>query len=992
MTYFRNAIGYVAGSRFIPMFSLLIALLLPFLAAALLPLLRGRWESHAGWFALPVPFLSTAALVDATGWLRGATLDAPWILRIPWISELGLDFSLRLDGLSAFFALVVSGVGCCVFAYAIGYFGGEGKRLGRFFAYLCLFLGAMLGTVLSNNLLLLFVFWELTGIASFLLIGFQHAEKAESSRGARMALLTTGAGGVVMLIGVVLLGRIFGTYEIDEILAAGPRGADHPLMLGAFLCCIIGCFTKSAQFPFQYWLPNAMAAPTPVSAYLHSATLVKLGVFLTARLLPVFGDLALWQPLLVVVGFTTLLVGAFLAVGSQDLKAVLAYTTVSQLGLLIGHYGLHSATGGAVAWDTLHTLNHVFYKACLFMVVGIIDHSTGTRDLRHLGGLGKRMPWTALAAAVALASMAGVPFTTGFISKELLLKTLFGMEGGWVLFALIAVVVASLLKVMLAVSLFRRVFLGNFPPRLGEHFHGPGFGVQSAPLLLAGAAVFFGSHAGLFAGLQGVFDGSLQSWMSISLFGLLNKLSPELMLSLAILAVGLVLGVSLRPDLWNRATVPGWAHFDRLFDAAVDGLPKAGKGLLALLAADRPSRHIPIMLVLIVVAMSLAAVPSLSALVGGWEMRGALPAGLSGYARWILLAVAAVGIAALLRTPSVPGQILALSIIGAVVTLFFGFYHAPDLALTQILVESASLLLIMLIVFRLRRGGVDLGAVEAPVWGRAALAVLSGVSVAILTLLFQSPDKVDFVGRFYLLNSLEGAKGSNAVNTILIDFRGFDTLLEISVLLIAALGCLGLLMRRREDRSAVRRISAGSQDLFPVPRNLVLRTAGLTLFWILNLLAIYLFFRGHNSPGGGFIAGLVTALSLLLLTFIVGVERTRVLVPVNGVVLAVIGVGLAGGTAGIGIAFGDAALQHYHGYTPDLPWVGSLYFGTPMLFDLGVYLTVVGVLLKIVLPLMKSVHGLPAFVADEETRYSSTEDEPIDVLFREGASKEGRGE
>jgi NADH:ubiquinone oxidoreductase subunit 5 (subunit L)/multisubunit Na+/H+ antiporter MnhA subunit len=966
------------------MFGLIIAIFLPFVAAFLIPLLRGKWEERAGWFALPVPFASLALIWHTVGAHEGYNLEAPSVVRVAWMTEFGLDLSFRIDGLSIFFASVVAGVGALIVLYGLGYFGGHGKRMGRFFAYLCLFMGAMLGTVLSNNLLLLFIFWELTGLASFLLIGFQHDEKAESSRGARMALVTTAAGGIALLAGVVLLRHIYGSFELDEILRATTAPGSEGLLLGAFLLCMLGCFSKSAIFPFHYWLPNAMAAPTPVSAYLHSATMVKLGVFLVARLVPVFSELEAWMPVLTVFGFGTMLLGAGFAVFSHDLKGVLAYSTVAQLGLLIGFYGMHSIGEGGLGrleWDYIHILNHSLYKAGLFMVVGIIDHSTGTRDLRKLGGLFRLMPLTGIAAFLGLASMAGLPFTSGFLSKELLLKSAlyFTESGTGALFfwPIVAVVLASVLKVVFSIGIFHRAFLGRPTHAVEEHWHAPSVWVQLPPLFLGLSALTLGIASGTFSQINAFFAVPKQhvaDFATLSVIGMLTHISAPLLFSIGIVIAGAVIYVVCTRIGWERFGISKPLLFENYFNSGIDGLPYAGKKLTYLIGAGKPSWYIPITLIVLVSFMALLLLRVDREFFAALSLSmDPLPAARAGWMRWVLVAVAFVAVGTLLRTSTILGQLLALSIVGIVVAVYFVLYHAPDLALTQILVESASLLLIVLIVFRLRRGGVSIEGGKGPWQWRAVVGVLAGVVAGFMVILFQSgPDAK--IGAYFVKHTNELAWGANAVNTVLVDFRGFDTLLEIVVLLIATLGGLGLLMRRRADQSATglhqrRR----AEDLFPVPNNFVLRSAGMVLFIVLNVLSVYFFFRGHNNPGGGFIAGLVCGLSLLLVGFIRGVDRSRALVPMNGVVLAAIGVGISIVSGLLGPLAGLPWMYQFHTY------LGPIYVGTPLLFDLGVFLTVVGVVLKLVFPLMKSVHGLPAFVAEEEHRYSSIEDEPIDI-------------
>ncbi|MDW8310934.1 MAG: proton-conducting transporter membrane subunit, partial [Verrucomicrobiales bacterium] len=437
---------------------LLLAIGLPLAGAPLLALVGRRFGRGVSLAALVFPIVSLAAVLALT---RGVAPGVREVIEWPWIPSLGLSLSFLVDGLSVFFGLVVSGMGVLIFYYARHYLDKRYRHQGRFYCFLTLFMAAMLGTVFANDLLLLFIFWELTGLASFLLIGFEHAEEA-SRRGARMALLVTGGTGLLLMVGAILLGQNAGTYRLDVLLAEPGKFAGREWLNTAFVLVALGAFGKSAQFPFHFWLPNAMAAPTPVSAYLHSATMVKLGVFLIARVFPIFHGSDWWLPLLTVIGFGTLLLGTTLALLSHDLKAILAFSTVSQLGYMIGSYGV--APAGGIDYDYLHILNHVFYKGALFMLVGIIDHAAGTRDLRELGGLWRRMPLAGAATLVGTATMAGMIGTTGFISKEVIFHEIFVVmrTHGWLgAYAAVAVVLASVLKMGFSCRIFFGAFCGR---------------------------------------------------------------------------------------------------------------------------------------------------------------------------------------------------------------------------------------------------------------------------------------------------------------------------------------------------------------------------------------------------------------------------------------------------------------------------------------------------------------------------------------------------
>jgi multicomponent K+:H+ antiporter subunit A/multicomponent Na+:H+ antiporter subunit A len=968
---------------------LLVVLLAPFVLAPFLPALGGKLGAKVGWLALLAPlasFWAALQLRELPAEVRAAGMS--W----DWIPSLGANLSFTPDGLSLLYALIVSGVGVLVVFYAACYLDDHHYRdHGKFYCYLLLFMGAMLITVMSSNLLVLFVAWEMTGLTSFLLIGFLH-DKSESQRGARMALITTGTTGLALLAGVVLLRLAYGTFDLSAIIAQGGVPAGGEALVGAaFLCCFVGIAGKSAQFPFHYWLPNAMAAPTPVSAYLHSATMVKLGVFLTARLLPVFNGLDNWMPLLTGIGFGTMLLGSLLALLSQDLKGVLAYTTVAQLGLLIGYYGLHTQ-GFAVPWDALHILNHVFYKACLFMVVGIIDHCTGTRDLRQLGGLWRKMPLVGTAALLALAAFAGLPPTTGFLSKEMLLADLYalfhaqgGLQGLW---PLACVVLASTLNIAVAARV-ARAFFGKTTPEVEEHFHAPSIGLQAPPVLLGAAALVFGLAAPAFGELCAGFGDSAGRVVTEKELHLWHGVTPELISSAAIVAAGLALYFLVGRSRWPGAAIPGLLRFDRAFDVFADGTPYAARRLNKFLRFETPYAYLFIVVSVMVALPACFLIPrwsEVAAQAAHWQMLPSAPAGWLRWAVVVLIGGAAISAAAWRKV--VP-QLFALSIVGLGIVFYYVLYQGPDLAVTQMLVESATLILVMLVVLRLKRDGAD--TEDLPKRGGAPLPLRIGISVGaglLLgggVLLFQQPrgGAFDWAGDYYLATSLAYAKGSNAVNTVVIDYRGFDTLFEICVLVIATLGCLGLIAR--PAIGAVNKNLWQSQaDLFPVPKDLILRLIAVWGCVPLNLFAVHVFLRGHNQPGGGFPAGLITALSLILLAFVLGVHGVRRLVRINPVTLAILGVLLAMAAALLPVVRGLPALHHFHGYLGGFFYVGGAFW-----FDLGVYLAVVGTSLKLILPLMKSVHGLPAFVEEEEARFAGSNDEPIDLVSERDAGPRG---
>lgn len=946
---------------------LLVLLISPFLSAPLLLPLGRRWGARVAWAALPAPLISFGACLALYLLPEAQRTLTAW----DWIPRLGVRLSFTPDGLALFFGLLVTAIGSLVTFYGAYYLDDHYESHGQFYCILQLFMGTMLVTVFSSNLLVLFTAWELTGVTSFFLIGFLH-HRPESQRGARMALLTTAFTGLALLVGIVLLQQVFGTLELSRILHASvPPGSGH-VVTAAFFFCFVGICGKSALVPFLYWLPNAMAAPTPVSAYLHSATMVKLGVFLTARLLPAFVGQESWTPVLLAFGFFTFLLGSFLAWVSYDLKAVLAYTTVAQLGMLVGQYGWASPDG-PVFGDILHILNHALYKACLFMVVGVIDHSTGTRDLRQLGGLFRRMPLTGASALIALAAMAGLPLTSGFISKELLIEGSLAFQsnhsGPLGLWPLLSLIGGSILHGLIALRIAKYVFFGA-PKQIESHFHAPSLGIQLSPLVLALAVLYFGIQPAAFGQLTASFDSSglttphlaiWHGWTSAALF------------SIGILStVGILFWMSERKP-WPQLSVPRLLQFDRGFDRGVDAIPSLGKWLDRALGFPKPSLYLFIIVTFFVTVAGAGVVYARESLVALLARTELMPAGLEGWSRWgvVLLISTGTFFAAAWKRP-IP-QLFAVSLVGFGVAFYYILYRAPDLALTQLLVEAATLFLVLLVVLRFKRDRAEQqplsvrGPSSRPM--RVAISAGAGLFLGLCVLIFRN-DGVERAGSFYLEHTVPLAKGANAVNTVVVDFRGFDTMLEITVLLIAALGCLGLLFRRR---SAPRpEVPAPSADLFPVPRDFILKSVAIGAFLPLNLFSLFVFLRGHNAPGGGFVAGLITALSLLLLSFVLGVKGFRRRFRVRPLGVAVTGIALALSAALLPLCFGFSPLHHLH------TTVGPLTLGTPMLFDAGVFLSVVGVTLKLMLPLMKSVHGLPALVG-EEGDYMSLSSEPIDL-------------
>ncbi|MBM3879506.1 MAG: DUF4040 domain-containing protein [Verrucomicrobia bacterium] len=785
-----------------PELLVLLAIGLPLLGSPGLAVAGRRLGPRVGWLAVGLAAASTLALLALA-----LTVDLPGrtVVGSAWVPSLGVDLSWLVDGLSLFFALTVSGMGLLVALYAVYYMDDHYTQHGRFYCYLALFMAAMLGTVLANNLLLLFVFWELTGLSSFLLIGFLHADP-ESRVGARQALLVTGLTGLALLAGVVMVYVVTDTHDLGRLLTTGLPWAEHRVWLTTALgFLLLGAFGKSAQFPFHFWLPNAMAAPTPVSAYLHSATMVKLGVFLTARLFPLFAESEVWRPTLTLVAFTTMTLGALLAFLSHDLKAILAYSTVSQLGYLIGYYGLGPAEG--VEYDYLHILNHVLYKGSLFMVVGIVAHAAGLRDIRQLGGLLRRLPIVGVTGLIGAAALAGLPGTTGFLSKEAMFKEIFeamAQHGGLGAYATACVVVTSVVKVAFATRFFVNLFLGVEPAGFAARFHAPPLAMQIPPLILAAAALLFGLAPGLLTQpfAQLAVAGLNRPPAHLALWHGPNR---ELLLSATVVALGFALYYGGERTGWRWHVIPRWLRFDRCFEAGLEGLFRLARRLTRTVRSDRPLDYLPIILgftVALVGGVGLWLAAQWLAAGGSWaSVRAAAPVDGLRLLVASLIALAVIGVVVLQRWAT---QLIALSVVGFLTCFYFVLYRAPDLALTQILVEAVTLILILLLLGRFPRSA-ELGEIrEQERLGRrlfnVALALGVGALTTGLVLAVTAYPHPERLGETVLTHTVEWAHGRNAVNTILVDFRGFDTLGEITVLVIGALAGLGLLMRRKRTR------------------------------------------------------------------------------------------------------------------------------------------------------------------------------------------------
>ena len=921
----------------------LLLLSLPFLLALLV--------------AMPLP--KTLRAYQAWGVSTAmAGLFGYWLTRYPaqpifyqwsWVPTLGVDLSFYLDGLSWLFLLLVTGIGALVCLYAGGYLHDDPK-LGRFYAYLLLFIGAMQGLVLSSNLLLLFLFWELTSISSFLLIGWKH--KKESSRhAARTALAVTGTGGLILLAGLLLLGQITGTWEVRELLGQSAETiAQHPLYPLTLLLIALAAFTKSAQVPFHFWLPGAMEAPTPVSAYLHSATMVKAGIFLLARLTPVLGHSDLWLYLLTTVGAVTLLVGAWLSWQNDDLKLILAYTTIAALGALTLLIGLSYQLPIARKAFFLFLLAHALYKGALFMLAGAVDHATGTREIGLLGGLRHKMPLTFFSTLLACASMIGLPLLVGFVSKELFYEAITHLDRPLWLALLLAGVLGNAMMATSAALLMIRPFFGRtLRAPHPDHVHEAPLTMSSGPLVLTTLSLLFGCAPFLLDQFGRLFVASLggeQDKVYFAIwhgFHLITEGRPSpLLLTFITLALAALLYVvrdrlkplvlPLRGDNWGAHT---------LYNSSLDAVLRGGERLTVWFS----SFSLKTVLAIIFSVASATLLFTLFSRTSGWLIP--LPPAIPQPHELILSLLAIFGAIWATQAKTRYHAIMALGLVGFIITMFFALYSAPDLAMTQFAIELLSVILIALILWRLP------DFTPSSRFQRLATSVVSlfvGVTMTFTVWAVLSVPLQSQLTDFFMENSYVIANGRNVVNVILVDFRGFDTYGEVTVLAIAALGVYALSRLYGKKQGGAKTSSADFPDLYHIEHSLILETSTRYLLPLLLLFSVFVILRGHNEPGGGFVGGLIAAAAFALYTFAFGTRATRDRLRFDP--LHIVAFGLSCTFISGVLSFGRQTpfMTAIWTKTP-LPAIGKL--STPLLFDSGVYFIVLGVVLIIILNLFE---------------------------------------
>lgn len=977
-----------------PAFLLIAILLLPFMASLLAAVLPSGARNAEAWLAGTICVAGLAIMI----WLYPQITEGNVIRHeIAWIPSLGLNLVLRLDGFAWLFCVLVTGVGFLVVLYA-RYYMSPKDAVPRFFAFFLAFMGSMLGLVLSGNIIQLVVFWELTSITSFLLIGYWfHLSQARD--GARMALTVTGVGGLGLLVGMLIIGHIVGSYDLDVVLASGDLIREHPLYLPALLLLLLGALTKSAQFPFHFWLPHAMAAPTPVSAYLHSATMVKAGVFLLVRFWPVMAGTDEWFWIVTSAGMVTLIFGAYAAIFQTDLKGLLAYSTISHLGLITTLLGMSSPLATVAA--IFHIANHAIFKASLFMAAGIIDHETGTRDMRKLSGLFRYLPFTATLAMVASAAMAGVPLLNGFLSKEMFFaETAVRDANPFVNIALPAgATLASMFAVVYSLRFVHGVFFGPKPEGLSHTPHEPPALMRRPIEILVLLCLVVGIIPGMtiapyLAAAVVSVTGPDTPYYSLSVW---HGFNYALGMSAAALAGGVLLYWALYGYLQKGLDGPpiiralkGKRIFEHVMLTITSKWARRLEGALG-------TRRLQPQLFLLFLAAAAVAMATLAGRLGRIDLSlaGFDPVFALLWAVGITCAVLAAQQAKFHRLVS----LVLLGGTGIVTCITFVWFSAPDLALTQLLVEIVTTVLILLGLRWLPKRVEDLRD-EALVqrlrlrrYRDLALAGSAGAGLGLMAYAVLTRKIPPGISEFFLENAYSLGGGTNVVNVMLVDFRAFDTLGEITVLGIVALTVFAVLRRFRPAAESIPKPEQQrAQNAFDarVPErqpgdtvNEYLLIPAVIMQWmfpVIIVLAMHLFLRGHDQPGGGFAAGIVMSIGFILQYMAGGTrwveERLRIL-PVRWIGTGLLLALLVGVTSQVlGYPFMTTAFQYVQ-----IPFIGRVPLASALIFDLGVFSLVVGATVLILIALahqsVRSPKAARHAVPVKETETSP--DAPVEV-------------
>lgn len=792
--------------------SLVLLIFLPIIAALFVPLLFKKISQvHTGWFVLIVPtalFLFYASLLPTT--MEGGT----YISELQWIPSLNLSFVAYIDGLSLLFSLLITGIGALVVLYSIFYLNKKREQLHNFYVYLLMFMTAMLGIVQSDHLITLYLFWELTSISSFLLIGYWYT-RDRSRFGALKSMMITVFGGLMMLGGFVLLSIMGNTYSIRELISQAPELANHDFFIWALVLVLLGAFTKSAQFPFYIWLPDAMEAPTPVSAYLHSATMVKAGLYLVARFTPVFAVSGTWIWLVTGVGLFTMFWGSFFALKQKDLKGILAFSTVSQLGLIMSLLGasamgfhVEDAAGTVFKYAAFaaifHLVNHAVFKGSLFMIAGIVDHETGTRDIRKLGGLMSLMPISFTIAMIGSFSMAGIPLFGGFLSKEMFLTAmlavaefdLFSMDVWGVLFPVIAWL-GSVFTFIYSFYFVFHTFAGKQKPeQLPKPAHEASFGMLISPAILAVLVItifFIPNIVGDWLVKPAVavmqpflYNSPAEVDVHVAAW---HGLKPELFMTLGIFAIGGLMFWTLRKWQKSYDKFPDSVSLNRLYDNMMFLSDTGANKFSGLYMTGFIRSYLVYMFsfLIIIVAGTLYLTDAFKI-----DMTNLAPVGFYE----IVIVVALVGgTITILAAKSRLTAIIALGAVGYSVALFFVIFRAPDLALTQLVIETISVALFLLAFYHLPKNSKTEERMRFK-FGNALIALGVGVTMTLVALSAHSQKIIPSISEYYKETVYSEAGGGNIVNVILVDYRGFDTLFEITVLAIAGIGIITMIKLR----------------------------------------------------------------------------------------------------------------------------------------------------------------------------------------------------
>ncbi|KKC35259.1 monovalent cation/H+ antiporter subunit A [Devosia epidermidihirudinis] len=943
---------------------LTLVVLLPFLASLVAAVLPSNARNAEAWLAGTVAVVGLAVMV----WLYPQIANGGVVRHeIEWIPSLGLNLIIRMDGFAWLFGVLVTGVGFLVVLYA-RYYMSPKDPVPRFFAFFLAFMGSMLGLVLSGNIIQMVIFWELTSVTSFLLIGYWF-HLAQARDGARMALTVTGLGGLGLLIGMMIVGHIVGSYDLDVVLASGDAIRESGLYLPALLLVLLGALTKSAQFPFHFWLPHAMSAPTPVSAYLHSATMVKAGVFLLVRFWPVMAGTDAWFWIVTFAGLATLIFGAYAAIFQTDLKGLLAYSTISHLGLITTLLGMSSPLATVAA--IFHIANHATFKASLFMAAGIIDHETGTRDIRRLSGLFKFMPFTATLAMVASAAMAGVPLLNGFLSKEMFFaETALRDANPFVNFALpVGATLASMFAVVYSLRFVHGVFFGPPPEGLTKVPHEPPALMRRPIEILV-----------LLCLLVGIIPGiTIAPYLAAAVVSVTGPETPYYSLSvwhgfnfaLAMSGVALVGGVLLYWALYGYLNkgiegppvirrLQGKRIFERIMLTITS---KWARRLESLLGTRRLQPQLFLLFFLAVAAAFAVLAGRLGTVdlsLAGFDPAFALI--------WAVGVVCAVGAAHQAKFHRLFSLVL-LGGTGIVTCITFVWLSAPDLAITQLLVEIVTTVLILLGLRWLPKrvqGMNDEALIQRAFIRRyrdLALAGIAGLGMAVVAYAVMTRQIPDGISRFFVENAYSLGGGTNVVNVMLVDFRAFDTLGEITVLGIVALTVFAVLRRFRPAADSIEKPEQQKiQNAFD--ERVAERNPGDTvneylmipavimqwMFPVIIVLSLHLFLRGHDQPGGGFAAGIVMSIGFILQYMAGGTrwveERLRIL-PVKWIGTGLLTALLVGVVAQLlGYPFMTTGFQY-----AEIPFIGKVPMASALIFDLGVFGLVVGATVLILIAL-----------------------------------------